>query len=256
MMILKKRLFVVCMLTVFGLVACATNGSLIEKERANASRELGEAYMSQKAYTRALREFLKAEELYAKDSFLQNDLGLAYMAKKKYDQAISHFQYALELKPDYTPARNNLGTAYMEKENWDAAIECFKAAKEDLLYATPHYPLTNLGFISFHRGDYDKAIGYYKEALDLMPNFPKALQGLGQVYMEKGEYDKAVDVFEKAVKEAPGEPRLHLDLGKAYRNIHEYNKAYKTFKKAAAMGKDTKLGEIAEKMAEEVWRFE
>jgi len=252
----KKWFFFICFMLILALAACASGDRALKKERSKASRDLGEAYMSQKAYTRALREFLKAEQLYAKDPFLQNDLGLAYMAKKQYDKAISHFKYALELKPDFSPARNNLGAAHMEKENWEAAIECFKAVKDDLLYATPHFPLTNLGFIAFHRGNYNQAVSYYQEALDLMPGFPKALHGLGQLYMETGKYDKAVKVLEKAVDKAPEEARIHLELGKAYRNIHEYNKAYKTFKKAAAMGKDTQWGEEAARLAEEVWRFE
>src|SRR6056297_3947520 len=122
----KKGAFFFCLLMamVCGLGACIGSNLTLEKERSKASRDLGEAYMNQKAYTRALREFLKAEELYAKDPFLQNDLGLAYMAKKQYDKAISHFKYALELNPDYSPARNNLGAAYMENEDWDAAIDC------------------------------------------------------------------------------------------------------------------------------------
>ncbi|MDZ7833791.1 MAG: tetratricopeptide repeat protein [Desulfobacterales bacterium] len=251
----KWRLFI-CLITICGLTACAAGDLALRKERATASRELGEVYMSQESYTRALREFLKAEQIYAKDPFLQNDLGLAYMAKKQYDKAISHFKYALELNPDYAPARNNLGAAYMENEDWDAAIECFEAVKDDLLYATPHFPLTNLGFIAYHKGNYEQAVHYYKEALDLMPGFPKALHGLGQVYLDTSRPDKAVEVLEKAVDKAPGQTRIHLDLGKAYRDIHEYNKAYKTFKKAAAMGKDTRLGEEAERLAEEVWRFE
>ncbi len=244
------------MLLVVIMGACATGEIARKKERAQASRELGEAYMRQDAYTRALREFLKAEKIYSKDPFLQNDLGLAYMAKKRYKKAIRHYQEALELDPGFSPARNNLGVAYMENENWDQAIECFKAVKDDLLYATPHFAATNLGFIYYHKGDFGKAEDFYKEALDLMPKFPKALHGLGQVYLEQGRCDKAAKFLKQAADKAPKQARILLDLGKAYRCIHEYNKAYTTFKKAAAMGAGTKWEKKAQEMAEAVWRFQ
>jgi tetratricopeptide (TPR) repeat protein len=246
----------VCLLLAVSLAACTAGSVARKKERAQASQDLGEAYMRQKAYTRALREFLKAEQIYAKDPFLQNDLGLAYMAKGQYEMAIDHFKKALDLNPDFSPARNNLGAAHMESENWQKAIECFKAVKDDLLYATPHFPLTNLGFIYYHRGDYETSLKYYEEALDLMPGFPKALHGQGRVYLKQGRYDKAVMVLEKAAQAAPGEARIHLDLGRAYRHVHEYNKAYQTFQKAASLGKGTEWGEKAEELADAVWRLQ
>ena len=70
----RKWLFFICLGLILALAACAAGDRALKKERAKASRDLGEAYMSQKAYTRALREFLKAEQIYAKDPFLQNDL--------------------------------------------------------------------------------------------------------------------------------------------------------------------------------------
>lgn len=254
---LKKGLFAVfCMLLALGVAGCASTSEIaMKKERAQAAQELGEAYMRQDAYTQALREFLKAEKIYAKDAYLQNDLGLAYMAKNRYDMAVEHFKYALELDPEFSPARNNLGAAYMENEEWDNAIEIFEVVKDDLLYATPHYPLSNLGFIYYHKGDYQKALSYYEEALDLMPDFPRALHGKGRVYLKQGRYDKALIALEKAAEKSPNNPRILMDMGTAYRHVHEYNKAYKTFKKAASLADGTELEEEAEKQAEAVWRF-
>ena len=255
-MALRKWQIITCFIITSSLIACAGKDLAVKKERAQAYREMGEAYMRQKTYTRALREFLKAERIYSQDPYLQNNLGLAFMAKKEYEKAISHFQHALKLKPDFSPARNNLGAAYMENDSWNEAIECFLEVKNDLLYETPHFPLTNLGFIYYQKDHYETSINYYKEALELMPEFPKALHGLGLAYMKAERYDEAVKVLEKAVKKMAKETRLHLDMGKAYRSIHEYDKAYKSFKQAAALGKGTKWGDVAEKNAGELWLIE
>jgi Tfp pilus assembly protein PilF len=141
---MKIKRFILSLFLVFFIASCATNIE-VRKKQEEASRNLGEAYMQQGDFSSALREFLKAEKIYSKDPYLQNDLGLAYMAKGRLDIAIKHFKKAVKLKPDYTPARNNLGAAYFDKKDWDLAIACFKEIVDDIFYATPHYPLTNLG---------------------------------------------------------------------------------------------------------------
>ena len=142
-------------------VSCATPASLEDKRKQEeASRLLGEAYLAQQNYTAALREFLKAEQIYSKDPYLYNDLGLTYMAKNQLNLSIESFQTAIKLKPDYSPAKNNLGTAYLAKKDWEQAIACFSELTEDLLYATPHYPLSNLGLAYFNKRDYKLAETY------------------------------------------------------------------------------------------------
>ena len=236
------------------LAACASfHQKMVDKQRAEAIRDLGEAYMGQGAHTRALREFLKADRIYPEDPYLQNDLGLAYMAKGNLDLSIKHFKNALELNPDYSPARNNLGSVYTEKEDWDAAIECFKIVKEDLLYGTPQYPMTNLGFVYYKLGDYNQAVKHYAEALEMAPNFPMAYHGIGRVYMAMGQYEDAVEAFQRAVENAPKQAPIYIDLGKAFKKQHEFNKALEIFKKAAALAKDPKIKKEAAAEAEKVW---
>jgi len=139
---------------IFCIASCAANVE-VRKKQEEASRNLGEAYMQQRDFSSALREFLKAEKIYSKDPLLQNDFGLAYMAKGRLDLAVKHFKKAVKLKPDYAPARNNLGTAYLAKKEWDVAIACFKEIVDDVLYATPHYPLTNLGWAYYNKQEYE-----------------------------------------------------------------------------------------------------
>lgn len=252
-----KRNLGICLLILMlslCLAACASfQQEEADKQRGEAIRDLGEAYMGQGAHTRALREFLKADRIYPDDPYLQNDLGLVYMAKGNLELSIKHFKKALKLNPDYSPARNNLGSAYIEKEEWNAAIECFKTVKDDLLYGTPQYPMTNLGFAYYKLGDYGQAVNYYMEALDMAPNFPMAYHGIGQVYMAMGKYEDAVGAFESAVEKAPKEAPIYIDLGKGYKKLHEYNKAYEIFKKAAALAEDPKIKKEAAAEAEKAW---
>ena len=231
---------------VFFLVSCAANLEL-RKRQEEALRNFGEAYIREGDYTKALRKLLEAEKLYSKDPHLQYDLGLVYMAKERNDLAIHHFKKAVEIKPDYTPAKNSLGTAYLAQKKWDDAIACFKEITGDLLYVTPHYPLSNLGWAYYNKKEYNLAEKYYKDALKIEPRFAIALSGLGKTYIATGRISEAIAVLEKAVKNSPGSAELYLDLADAYRLSREYKKALNAYKKVIELAPDSPLAVDAQK---------
>ena len=234
------------MFLVFFLVSCAANLEL-RKNQEEAFRDLGEEYMGQGDYTTALRELLKAEKLYSKDHRLQNDLGLVYMAKGKPDIAIDHFKKAIKIKPDYTPAKNNLGTAYLNQKKWDDAITCFKEIAGDLLYATPYYPLSNLGLAYYNKKEYELAEKHYQDALKIEPRFVIALQGLGKTYIAVGKFKEAVVTLEKAVKNSLPFAPLYFDLANAYRLSRKYKKALDAYNKVLELAPDSPLAVDAQK---------
>jgi type IV pilus assembly protein PilF len=240
-------LFIVLMVSIaLFFPSCGPKKPDQSKQQAEAIRELGEAYMAEGNYTMALRELMRAEQLYPNDPYLQNSLGLAYMARGRNESAVSHFQKALALNPSYSPARNNLGSAYISLEEWDKAIECFEYVKDDLLYATPFFPLSNLGYVYYRKGDFTRAGKYYQEALDMERRFPRAHHGLGMVAMATGNVDEAIRRFETAIELAPEAAVIYMDLARAYEQKHEYSKALSNYEKVASMAKDSKLGDEAE----------
>jgi len=234
-------------------LSCATPAGLEEKRKQEeASRFLGEAYLAQENYTAALREFLKARQIYADDPYLYNDLGLTYMAKNQLGLAIESFQKAVDMKPDYAPAKNNLGTAYLAAKKWDQAIACFSELTADLLYATPHFPLSNLGLAYFNKRDYKRAEANYLKALELRPGFVLALRGLGKTYLATGKVSDAALTFEKAVRLAPRSFQIYFDLGHAYRLLRQYEKARNAFDKVLELAPDTPIAGEAGKELEAI----
>ncbi|MDO9565190.1 MAG: tetratricopeptide repeat protein [Candidatus Desulfaltia sp.] len=233
-------------LLIFFLGSCAANLEL-RKNQEEAIRNFGEAYIREGDYTKALGKLLEAEKLYSKDPHLQYDLGLVYMAKERIDLAIHHFKKAVEIKSDYTPAKNYLGVAYLAQKRWDDAISCFKEITGDLLYVTPHYPLSNLGWAYYNKKEYDLAEKYYKDALKIEPKFAIALNGLGKTYLATGRISKAIATFEKAVKNSPNSAELYLDLADAYRLSREYKKALDAYNKVVEIAPDSPLAVDAQK---------
>jgi type IV pilus assembly protein PilF len=217
------------------------------KKQARVTRTLGEAYMQQGNITESLKELLKAEKLYSNDHLLHNDLGLAYMAKERFDKAEFHFKKAIEIRAEYAPAKNNLGTVYMAQQDWDAAIEQFKSVSSDILYATPHFPLTNMGLSYYQKHDYTNAERYYLDALDLEPNYIRALRGLGKTYIAMNKLPQTVAIIERAVKIAPQSADLYLDLGNAYHMSGDTQKALIAYEKVTSLSPNTALAETAQK---------
>ncbi len=241
----------VLVMIAFGVLSCAANLE-VQRKQEEASRNLGEAYYQRANYTAALREFLKAESLYPEDPFLQNDLGLTYKAKQRPELAIEHFKKALEINPDYAPAKNNLGTVYLDKGEWDTAIKYFKAVSKNLLYATPHLPLANLGWAYYNKKEYLLAEKYYRESLDLKPKFINAMRGLGLTYMAMGRIDDAVKILESAVKDYPNVALLYLDLGKIYKQSGDDEKALKAYQKIMELAPGSDLADEAKKAIQDI----
>ncbi|QTA83773.1 Tetratricopeptide repeat-containing protein [Desulfonema limicola] len=246
------KLFCILLLMIF--FSCApANKEEILKNQAKAIREVGVAYMQESNFSAALRELHKAELIYSNDPDLYNNLGLAYMAKKKLDLAVQYFKKAITLDPNYTAARNNLGTAYLAQENWDTAIETFLKVNEDLMFTTPHFPMTNLGWAYYNKGQLDIAEKYYKEALEHQPKYVIALRGLARIYTAKGDFIQALNTLDKALELAPRFPPLYMDLADLYTASSNHKEAVETYKKVIALFPDTEYSEQAKKKTGEMY---
>lgn len=223
--------------------ACAPKQAIApqDKKKADAARNLGEAYLKEGRYTDALGQLLNAEKLNPKDAILQNDLGLVYMAKRRYDLAIQHYQRAIQLKPDYSLAKNNLGVVYLVQKKWAKAIPVLEEVTKDMLYATPHFPLANLGWAYYNLGNYAKAEEYFDKALEIVPTFIVAQLNLGKTYLATGRVNEALKLFEGAAKLDPKNPAVLLELGKTYRLLGDYSSARLALKGAIQFADDPDL---------------
>ncbi|MCP4669709.1 MAG: tetratricopeptide repeat protein, partial [Desulfobacula sp.] len=160
-----KKIYYVLFAFLF-LISCASKNINSEKkiEIAKKIQYVGEAHYKSGQYTTALKKLLEAYETIPNDPDLHNSLGLVYLAKQKYKLAEQHFKTALKIRPDYIHAKNHLGATYLKQKKWDLAIKCFKQVADNVLYATPEIPLSNLGLVYMHQKMYKLAKSYFKKA--------------------------------------------------------------------------------------------
>ncbi len=246
---MKKSFFLLFMLSVMLIVSTLPSCVSSTQKRINKQRVVrgvGEAHMAKGSFSNALKYFLEAEALYPDDYLLQDDLGKIYVAKDQYGLAIKHFKRALELEPGFAPGKNNLGSAYLLSGKWDSAIKVFEELSSDLLYATPHYPMYNLGWAYYNKKEYKKALSYFKKSLKIQRTFVLALRGTGLAYYKMNKPNLAIKYLSKAAIKAPKFQQLHFDLANAYIAGKKYRMAIDTFGNVMQIRPDSELSDLAQ----------
>ncbi len=245
-MSMKARLLgsIFCIIGIFVLLSsCASTEE--NKRKAFLHYQLGVNYYLKGDLNNSLRELQKAEEFNEKDADLQNAMGLAYMSKGLYPEAVKHFRYAIRLQKDFPAAQNNLGIVLSKTGEWEKAIIHFEKATEDILYATPEFAWTNLGWAYCNAGQPKKALEALERSLAINPNFYLTHLRIGQVHLKAGSIKKAIQAMEQAQKFNADIILVHYQLGVAYYENREIKKAVKEFE-IVLKGKDQKLQQRAQ----------
>lgn len=239
----SRFFFFTCLLFTLSCTAATTTDK--DRQLALDIKTLGEAYLQQGNHTAALREFLEAQKVLTDDPYLYNDLGLTYMGKQRFDLAEEHFLKAISLKKDYIPAKNNLGAAYLRQEKWDNAISCYNEISEDLLYATPHFAQTNLGWAYLGKGELRLAKESFSKAIRYKPDFINALHGLATAYLKSGQPSIAEHFLLKSIQKNPDTAILHADLAESYEATNRLDKAKRSWQDVIRIDPDSSLADEA-----------
>jgi len=181
-----------------------------------------------------------------------------YDAAVKYSLALNAYQMAVHLQPQNPSYLNALGRFLDNMALHDKAIDFLEKALENLQLHDKPDKLegtirNNLGAAWHKKGQYDKAIEYYEQALAIVkkafgdehPQVATGLNNLGAAWDNKGQYDKAIEYYEQALailKKSFGDEHPQVanalnNLGLAWINKGQYDKAIEYCEKALAIDK-------------------
>jgi O-antigen ligase/Tfp pilus assembly protein PilF len=145
---------------------------------------LGVDYYIVHMYGEAEQAFKESKKYY-NDKSIYGNLGLCYMEMGDYKRAEEEFRYAIYLDPRFIEAYSDLGFLYFEKENYDKSIEQWEKILEiEPDFREKYIILTNLGMVYDKKGMPDKALEYFVQALQLVPESSPIIEEL-----EKGIYN-------------------------------------------------------------------
>lgn len=142
-------------------------------------------------------------------------LGELYAVKKD-GLAELYFQNALNIRPQSREALYMFGMFYQETGRYDRAIVVYhNLAKSDTAFREAPY---NLGYIHLvYLQDFNKAIGYFTDAIQRDPNFFQAFYNRGYAYELMKNYAKAREDYQKTLK-------IEVNYNKAIEGLNRLDK--------------------------------
>jgi len=187
--------WLILLVVMLALTACAGSGSPnVDKSDTPASRaalvnvELGAGYMGQGKNELALKKLNRALKEDPKLPSAHYVIAILYARLGEYDLADTHYRRAVSLGPDDPEAHNNYGTFLCGRNRLKEADEQFLAALKNPLYKTPEFAYTNAGICALRVPDEAKAEQYFRQAVQINPQFGDALYELAQLNFNKKRY--------------------------------------------------------------------
>ncbi len=184
--------------------------------------EIGVNYLRQLRLDQALEQFelaLGADPQYA-DAL--NAKGVVLTRKGQYAEARPLFEQAADLVPDQSGFRLNVALAYHLQGDRAKADVIFKQlSAQDESYAglldfLAGAESSDEGYHSalayVQQDQFDKALEYLDQVLQLAPQMADALNLRGVVLARKGQYEEAYAAFARAAELEPANPGMQLNM--------------------------------------------
>jgi tetratricopeptide (TPR) repeat protein len=132
--------------------------------------------------------------------------------------------------PDVGDAWYRRGVVWLDRGEFDKAIKDFGEAIR--LEPRQGAYFHARGNVWSKKQEYDKAIRDYDEAIRFSPNISVTFMTRGNAWSDKGEYDKAIRDYDEAIRLDPKDPDPFVNRGLAWKSKREYDKAIRDYDEA------------------------
>ena len=101
------------------------------------------------------------------------------------------------------------------------------------------------------KGDQDRAMGDYNEAIKIFPHFPHALINIGLIYCRKGDDDRSIQSIQRALELTPDNAGAHLQLASVFYKTGDYPRAIASYSAFLKLQPDHPVGLYGRGVAKE-----
>lgn len=180
-------------------------GSIMEKVQSIGLDVLFSNYLTKKDYSN-------------QDAWTSYRIGEAFAKKNKAYDALQFYQKSIELAPYNLEFRNKYGTCLFTNNKIDFAIDEFQfIISEDSGFVSAY---TNLGYVYFSLGEYEKAFSYYNYALELNPYHEKTLLNKTSLYLLEEDVENALICINKILTLNPSQAEAQYLLNQINENTN------------------------------------
>ncbi|MHA1950105.1 MAG: tetratricopeptide repeat-containing glycosyltransferase family protein [Candidatus Thorarchaeota archaeon] len=151
-------------------------------------------------------------------------LGLIKYQQKKYEEAIELFEKAISVDPKNAENHNNLGLCQSALGDYSTAMQSMHRSVK--LKPESHLYYSNIAHQFRSMKKYDKALEWFRYALDKNMTAPDVLHNIGGCYFEMGKIEKTITYMNKAVEFDPENFGMKVDLAYVYQAAGMWEKAW------------------------------
>ena len=179
------------------------------------------------------------------------DRGAELLANGKLEEAKELYLEAISCITDSAEIYQKLGDSCLELEQWQDAITYYQNA----LNLNPHHYwlYINLGEAFVKQHQWQQAVEVYEKALKIQADYPLTYHKLGAAFLELKQWQSAVKILQQAIAIEPDFSWNYYDLGKALFNLQQYQLAVDTYQKFTSLETNFwegyfRLGEVYEQL--------
>jgi Flp pilus assembly protein TadD len=155
----------------------------VEPDNWKAHNALGVLADLEEEFTDARNHYVEALKLRPDLALLWNNMGYSVYLLGDLENAEVYMRRALELDPDHHAAKLNLALVHVRQAEYAEALAVL-ARDDDLATA-----YTNLGYLSFRIGEFEKAEGFLLEAISQSPTYNQSAHSYLAAARQASEVD-------------------------------------------------------------------
>lgn len=218
-----SRLIILFTILILIIMIFAINTLVLKPYLAEVYAYKGRENLELGKYDDALTDFEYAEKLDPYNGRILLNLGATYYNLGIFEEAINKLKQSKKYYNDHNIHRN-LGLCYKQQENYQKAEEEFKYA----IYLNPKFinAYADLAYLYAIQKDYDKAIVEWNKILEIEPYFSEkynVLYYIGLTYQKKEMTEKALGYFLEAFQLVPEGSPIIEGIEEEIYNIYKSN---------------------------------
>ena len=169
---------------------------------------LGEAYLRQGRGSAAEKELRIALARGADEKHIYTPLGNALLMQRKYAEILRDLHSGRPGQADNVEVFTLRGRAHYELDQLDEAARDFERARR--LSDQEVNPLLGLALVAAARAEWDSALTFVSQALDLEPDNPEAWFQRAEILRGTGDHAEAMAAYGHAIKLRPKHMRARI----------------------------------------------
>lgn len=216
----------------------------LDSSKISAYTNRGAVYLFKGELGSAIADYSKAISLDPTNGSHYINRGMTYVLKEEFDLAFADLNKAITLNDYPASAYLHRGNAYYQLGNLELALADLNVA---IMAETINSEIINSetyhlrGRIYSDKGDYERAIKDYEQAIKLSPLNEEIYISRGAAYLDKGELDQALTNFGRAIELNPRNDQAYNNRGVIHFKRDDFDSAIRDFNRAITI--NPKFGE-------------